>query len=309
MDHVVLLIAQSEKIEDDNYLRFGNELHCRGFRVDLCFLESIAMWDSAVVARGFTIAGTLVEGADFPVTQWVRLEDADALWILTLGMRSSFLDKIQLLHCLEPHCRIINSLDALMHFKSKYFLASQADLRYPRTHASTNADDLFKVIESSGGKWIAKPPAGSLGRNIFLLDVNDANVRVILEFMTGPESDQYCLLQAYVKEIQQGEKRVLFAGGEPVGQYLRKARKDHRTNLLHGAEIKQCNLTSQELKYCEIIGQLLISHGAEFAGLDLAFPYVIEFNVVNPGGLHTIESLTGEDLTSAIIDRIFPRSP
>ena len=226
MIHVVLLIALSDRIEDDNYLRFGNELHRRGFRVDLCFLESIAMQDSKVIARGFTLSGILSDDNEFPANQLLQLEDADVLWILTLGMRDSFLDKMQLLHCLESKCRIINSLDALMHFKSKYFLASQNELHYPKTYASNNPDDLYSIIESSDTAWIAKPPAGSLGRDVFLLKAGDPNIRVILESMTGPESDQYCLLQPYIEEIQQGEKRVLFAGGEVVGQYLRTASKD-----------------------------------------------------------------------------------
>jgi len=126
--------------------------------------------------------------------------------------------------------------------------------------------------------------------------------------MTGPEADQYCLLQPYVEEIIKGEKRVLIAGGEPVGQYLRHAGKDHRTNVMHDAEIEPCDLDEAEDKYCRTIGAFLTSHGADFVGLDLAYPYVIEFNVINPGGLLTIESLTGKDLTADIIDRIFPES-
>ncbi len=305
MEHVVLLIAQSESIEDDNYLRFGNELLRRGYRVDLCFLETIAMHDSNVVARGFTLTDSIEKGGEFPASQMIRLADANILWILTLGMRHSFLDKVQLLHCLEQDCRIINSLTALMHFKSKYFLASQTEINYPKTYASNDPAELFSIIESGNHKWIAKPPAGSLGRDIFLLTADDPNARVILESMTGPEADQYCLLQPYIDEILKGEKRILFAGGVPIGQYLRLPGKDHRTNILHGAEIQSCELTAEELDYCKTIGNLLINNGADFVGLDMAYPYVIEFNVVNPGGLLTIESLTGNDLTANAVDHIF----
>jgi glutathione synthase len=206
---------------------------------------------------------------------------------------------------------VINSVDALMHFKSKYFLASHSStFRYPKTFASNDPEELFKVISEYGvERWIAKPPAGSLGRDIFLLTARDPNTHVILESMTGPEADEYCLLQPYVEEIKKGEKRVLIAGGEPVGQYLRHARKDHRTNVMHNAEIEPCDLDKNEYKYCQTIGSFLVAHGADFVGVDLAYPYVIEFNVINPGGLLTIESLTGKDLTADIIDRVFPKTP
>ncbi|MEO2178414.1 MAG: hypothetical protein ABGY96_30575 [bacterium] len=317
MNHIVLLIAQSDTIEDGNYLRFGNTLLARGFTVDLCFMESLSMYDSQITARGFNLSVPASDGDPFPDFHIIQLQEADLVWVLTLGMRQSFLDKIQLLYCLQQYCRVINSIDSLMHFKSKYFLASQgATFTYPPTFASNNPDELYDVIKSKSnaikksgnGRWIAKPPAGSLGRDIFLLTADDPNTRVILESMTGPEADQYCLLQPYVEEIQQGEKRVLIAGGEPVGQYLRHARKDHRTNVMHGADIEPCELNTEEYEYCQTIGQFLTAHGAAFVGVDLAYPFVIEFNVVNPGGLLTIEALTGQNLAPDIIDNIFPDS-
>ena len=309
MKHIAILIAKSDTIEDGNYLRLGNELLRRGYLVDLCFLESIAMLDSKITADGFRLRMPMAVGDDFPDLDTKPLAQADLAWVLTLGMRHSFLDKVQLLYCLQQNCRVINSIDAIMHFKSKYFLANHSDIfRYPPTYASSNPDALFHTIQSQGGQWIAKPPAGSLGRDIFLLSASDPNTRVILESMTGPEADQYCLLQPYVEQIEQGEKRILIAGGQPVGQYIRHARKDHRTNVMQGADVKACELNEDEMAYCKKIGAFLKSHGAEFVGLDLAYPYVIEFNVINPGGLLTIESINGLDLTASIIDKIFPES-
>lgn len=306
---VVLLVATSDALEDGNYLRIGNELLRRGVSVDICWMETLSMSDSHVVAAGFTLESPMVVDRPFPAFRSVNLEQADKVWVLTLGMRHSFLDKVQLLHCLESHTQVINSLEALMHFKSKYFLASHGDIfKYPQTWASNNPDDLYKAIEEHGGQWIAKPPAGSLGRDIFLISAKDPNTRVILESMTGIESDEYCLIQPYVEEIQQGEKRVLIAEGQVIGQYLRIAQKDHRTNVMQGASIEACSLTEEETAYCERIGAFLVSRGAHFVGLDLAYPYVIEFNVVNPGGVTTIEEITGEDVTHLIVDNIFPES-
>jgi glutathione synthase len=111
-----------------------------------------------------------------------------------------------------------------------------------------------------------------------------------------------------VKEITGGEKRVLIAAGNPVGQYLRQNNGDHRTNVSAGASVSLCELSAAERHYCEKIGAYLKSEGALYVGLDLAFPWVIEFNVVNPGGLQTITSLGGEDLAPRIIDQIFPES-
>jgi len=139
---------------------------------------------------------------------------------------------------------------------------------------------------------------------VYLLTSDDPNARVILESMCGPEQDRFCLLQRYVDEISNGEKRVILAGGKPVGQYLRIARKDHRTNIQQGATFQSCELTPEEIEYSERIGELLMSHGAEFVGMDLVYPWVIEFNVINPGGLLTIEQVAGDDITAAILHNI-----
>jgi glutathione synthase len=304
--NIILLIAVSERVEESNYLRLGNELHRRGHAVSCCFMDSIAMQGAEVVASGFTLTQPLQVNANFPEQRWLSLADSDVVWTLTLGMRHSFLDKIQLLKCLEADTRLINSLDALVHLKSKYFLASHPDVfQYPQTYSSTDPEFLEQIIRDQGGRWIVKPPAGSLGRDIFLLQAGDPNLSVILSMMTGPEADQFCLMQPYVDEIQQGEKRVLIAGGKPVGQYLRRFGKDHRTNVSTGAAIELCDLNDAEREYCETIGAFLVSQGAQFVGLDLAYPWVIEFNVVTPGGIQTIIDLGGEDLSAKIISEIF----
>lgn len=301
MLNIALMVAETDTLTDGNYLRFANELLARDISVTVCLIDSISLMRSSVFASGFKVNSTLEAGDTFPGLSQFLLEDFSHLWILSLGLRASFLDKMQLLYPLSDTVQIINSLDAIMHLKSKYFLASNPDLfKYPESYASTNPDELYEILKSRD-RWIVKPPAGSLGRDVFLLSAGDPNARVILENLCGPEQNQFALLQSYVPEIEQGEKRVLFAAGKVVGQYLRIAATDHRTNLMQGARSKPCDLTRDEAAYCRKLGQFLKEFGADFVGLDLAYPWIIEFNVINPGGLLTIEELTGRDLSSRII--------
>jgi glutathione synthase len=312
MPSIALLVAQTDVIVDDNYLRLANELLTRGYAVELGFIDSLAMASSKVVAAVFPLVMPLNAGAPFPPMTARPLADFDTVWILSLGLRNNFLDKFQLLYTLEGQCRLLNSLTAIMHFTSKYFLANHPEVfQHPQLFASADPKALYQHMLDAhqlnpDQRWIAKPPAGSLGRSVFLLHAKDPNTQVILETLTGSDADEYCLLQPYVAQIEQGEKRVLIAGGVPVGQYLRRAQKDHRTNLMQGAHISACELSPTEHAYCLHIGQFLLSHGVELAGMDLAYPWVIEFNVINPGGLHTIQQLTGVDLSATIIDHIFP---
>ena len=48
------------------------------------------------------------------------------------------------------------------------------------------------------------------------------------------------------------------------------------------------------------IAAALAEHGAWFTGVDIAYPWIIEVNVVNPGGIATINDLTGIDLSARL---------
>ncbi len=304
MPNIALLISESDCMQDGNYLRLGNELQSRGLRVSYCFCDSLALVSSQIVVSGFTPDRPIISGEVIPALQSYGVQDFSHLWLFSLGYRSSFLDKMQLLYAAGTSIQMINSLDAVMHLKSKYFLSSQPELfRYPETHASTNAAELHAIV-NTGGTWIAKPPAGSLGRDVFILKPGDQNNGAILEMLCGHANDRYTLLQSYVEEIASGEKRVLFAGGKIVGQYHRMATRDHRTNLMQGGRPTPCELGDDERNYCQRLGEFLKDYGVGFAGLDLAYPWIIEFNVINPGGLITINELTGEDLAPVIVDAL-----
>lgn len=305
MSAIALMISDNDRLVDGNYLRFANGALAAGHRVWLCPMDSLSMTRGQITARGHCLTAPLVAEDAMPGFTPVSLEEMDLVWVLSLGLRESFLDKAQLLYNLARQVRVINSVDAIMHLKSKYFLASRHNaFQHPETWASTSPHELFDVITEQGGKFVAKPPASSFGRDVYVLAADTPNVHVILESMCGPDEDRYVILQRYVDEIANGEKRVLIAGGEPVGAYLREATRDHRTNVHQGSLTSPCELSAEEAEYCRRIGGFLQSLGACYAGIDLVYPWVIEFNVINPGGITTIESLTGEDVSKAVLERL-----
>jgi glutathione synthase len=302
---VAFLIADFDEIIDGNYLRFANELTRRGISLFVCLTDTLSLSASEVTVAGWQLDSPLQTGQAKPPMQQHPMASFDVAWLFSLGMRQSFLDKYQLLFSLGDKVRFVNSLDAIMHLKSKYFITGIPEVvQHPETHAGTDPEALLRLVNESNATWVAKPPAGSLGRDVFLLKPGDSNNRAILDHLCGPARDQYTLLQAFVPEIDGGEKRVLFAAGEVVGQYRRTAVNDHRTNLLQGATGEICSLTGEEMIACTRIGTFLASFGANFVGMDLVYPWVIEFNVINPGGMLTIEELSGVDLTHNIIDRL-----
>ena len=300
---IALLYQERTLLEDDNYLRFARVLK-HDHEVTLVNVDTLQLLENRICAQGYEWTTDYAPGHPVPGSGVVEL-DHDLVWILSIGDRFTFLDKYQLLYALARRTKVINSLDALMHLKSKYYLATEPDIfPQPETHASRDAGELEKLIRHKGGRWIVKPPAGSLGRDVFLVEPTDTNLGSILQHLCGFENENYTMVQRWVPEIDAGEKRVLIAGGQVIDQYQRTATTDHRTNVTQGANTHRCQLSRDEAEYCSKLATHLLTQGVYYCGIDLAWPWLIEVNVINPGGVMTINELTGIDRSGDIISAV-----
>ena len=126
----------------------------------------------------------------------------------------------------------------------------------------------------------------------------------MFEHLTGRGAGRYCLLQRYVEEAERNEKRVVVAGGKIIGAYAKTG-----GNLAAGAVARRTALDRDETLLVQEVMAHLHSRGARFAGIDLAAPYVLEANVANPGGLGTLEQLTGVDPAPAVVEALTRDSP
>jgi len=307
MKRIALLIKQTPFVEDDNFLRFLPALKQHGYSVDLLSVDSLRLNNNQVEAAGSLDVPLLSAGDKWPAPEFQVL-DHDLVWLLGLGERATFLDKFQLLQVVSRATRLINSPDAIMHLKSKYLLAAQNEFQVPETFADTSADHLADIISNKGGDWILKPPAGSLGQDVYRVSSDDKNIHELLERIFAG-STGYAMLQRYLPEIEQGEKRVLMAGGKVISQYRRMTESGQTTNLAQGATAEACELTREEQALCERLAGYLLKEGAWFCGVDLAFPWLIEVNVINPGGIVTIDGLTGRDWSPEVVDAVLAALP
>lgn len=283
MSSILFLVTTAGTPHNDNGRRLPAAFERLGWHVTTADHETLAM-------RG----GTITVGHNRQ-----PIDDFDLVWMVGLGERASFLDRMQLLSTVSP-LKFVVRPQALLQLHAKYALpAGPLAKHHPETHASHDAAWLREIVQS-GGTWIAKPAAGSFGREVYRVDARDPNLTVILESLTGHDGSRYCVLQRYVCEIEHGEKRVLVAGGRPIASYLRLPQADHRANIAADAQARATTLTNQELSLARECAQWLAREGAGFAAVDMAYPWIVEFNVANPGGLATIERLTGHDHSAEV---------
>ena len=108
----------------------------------------------------------------------------------------------------------------------------------------------------------------------------------------------YCVLQRYVPEAVTREKRVIVAGDRVIGAYAKTG------NITAGAVPRPAELSAEETELALRVVARLNALGARFAGIDLAWPYVFEANIANPGGLATLEALTGIDPAPRVVEAL-----
>ena len=262
---------------NDNRERLSRAFAHAGWEVVNLTWESVALTEAGVTASG-------PDGGALPLAAF------DLLWPLGFGRRDTFLDRMHVLR-LVPRERFVNTVDALVFLHGKLGLPEFQ----PETWASADPAVLMRRI-ASGGRWVVKPMAGSFGRDVVHVDGDGPDTEQVLRRLTAHGA--YCVLQRYVPDAATTEKRVMVAGDRLIGAYAKTG------NVTAGAVPRGTELSREETELALRVLARLNARGARFAGIDLAWPYVFEANVANPGGLATLEALTGVDPAPRVVEAL-----
>jgi glutathione synthase len=277
MSKIAFLLGDTRIARNDNHLRLPRAFAEAGWQVSLLSQEAVRLQPDGVRLGD-------VDPAQF-----------DLIWLLGLGRAETFFDRMQLLRQLPPE-QFVTRVDALVYLHAKYAWWSHM----PATYASNDPSYLYSLVEQ-GGTWVVKPSAGSYGRDVVRVSAG-ADAAGALERMTA--GGRYCLLQRFVEQIDAGETRTLVAGGRIIGSYLRVAEQGFRTNLSQGASARSTTLSSKERVLVEAVAEELVREGIGFAAVDTVFPYLIEVNLANPGGLATLADVYARDHSQEVVAAI-----
>ncbi|HIF18328.1 MAG TPA: glutathione synthase, partial [Cycloclasticus sp.] len=133
----------------------------------------------------------------------------------------------------------------------------------------------------------------------------DHNLGVVLETMTN-HGKELTMVQRYLPEIKQGDKRILIINGKPVPYGLARipAKGETRGNLAAGGTGEGRELTDRDYWLCEQIGPTLVEKGLMFVGLDVIGDYVTEINVTSPTCVQELDNLYGLNISGLLMDSI-----
>ncbi|HIG78848.1 MAG TPA: glutathione synthase [Cycloclasticus sp.] len=198
---------------------------------------------------------------------------------------------------------VVNKPQSLRDANEKLFTAWFPDCCSPTL--VTSQAQRIKNFLTEHEDVIVKPLDGMGGASIFRLKKADHNLGVVLETMTN-HGKELTMVQRYLPEIKQGDKRILIINGKPVPYALARipAEGETRGNLAAGGTGEGRELSDRDRWLCEQIGPTLVEKGLFFVGLDVIGDYVTEINVTSPTCVQELDNLYDLNISGLLMDCI-----
>ena len=147
------------------------------------------------------------------------------------------------------------------------------------------------MLRESFKNIIIKPLYGNGGQGVFHVLPEDENFNSILE-MFFSQNNEPLMIQEYLKDVRDGDKRIILLNGKPVGAINRIPKKgESRSNMHVGGKPEKTILTKRDQFICNEISESLKQKGLYFVGIDIIGDYITEINVTSPTGIREIKNL------------------
>ena len=130
------------------------------------------------------------------------------------------------------------------------------------------------------GEVVLKPLHGNAGKAVFKIGRDGANLAPLMELFNATYREPH-VLQLFLPEVAEGDKRIILVDGEVAGAINRRpAKGDIRSNLAAGGTAEASELTEIEREICAALAPELKRRGLLFVGIDvIGGKWLTEINV------------------------------
>ncbi len=295
----------SVDINADSSFRLAEEAQSRGHSLFYYSPDQLAYEEGVITARGHSMVVRREQGnhVDLGPLEKVSLRDFDVVWLRQdPPFDMHYITATHLLDRLAPDTLVVNDPFWVRNYPEKLLVLDFPDLTPPTTIARDL--DTIKAFKAKHGDVILKPLYGNGGAGVFRLDEKDRNLTSLHELFTG-YSREPLIVQKFLPDVSNGDKRVILVDGEPVGAINRvPAAGETRSNMHVGGRPEKIGLSARDLEICAAIGPLLKEKGQVFVGIDVIGDYLTEINVTSPTGIQELERFDGINVAAKIWEAI-----
>jgi glutathione synthase len=199
--------------------------------------------------------------------------------------------------------KVFNQPSALREHPEKLALMEFAEWTTPTL--VTRQSEAIRAFHAQHQDIILKPLDGMGGMGIFRVRADGLNLGSIMETLNR-EGATSVMVQKFVPDIAQGDKRVLVIAGKPVPYALARIPQGNevRGNLAAGGKGVAQALSPRDSEIVHAIGPTLAARGLLLVGLDIIGDWLTEVNVTSPTCFREITDQTGFDVAAMFMNAL-----
>jgi len=211
-----------------------------------------------------------------------------------------------LLERLKGETLVVNDPVSVRNAPEKVYVLDFARFM-PPTLITRRIEDVRDFIAEHGAVVI-KPLHGNSGKAVFKVDADGGNLSALVEMFNQTWPEPF-MVQPFLPEVSEGDKRIVLVDGVVAGAINRKPGEgEFRSNLAQGGYAESALLTPREQEICDAMGPQLKELGLVFVGIDvIGGKWLTEINVTSPTGIVAIDNFNGTDTSGMIWDAIEAR--
>ena len=271
--------------------------------------DALSYADGRVYAGAYQVRVQRVEGDHFQLGDFRVLDLGSDVDVVLMRQNPPFdLGYITATHLLEwivEETLVVNDPASVRNAPEKVWVLDFA--RFMPPTAVTRSLGLARKFLAEHGEIVVKPLHGFAGSSVFRVGSDGRNLAALIELFNTTYREPH-VLQKFVPEIAEGDKRIVLVDGEIAGAINRVPGKGEiRSNLAVGGTAAKTELTAEEEEICAVLGPELKQRGLIFVGIDvIGGRWLTEINVTSPTGIVAIDQFNGSDTPGLIwqaIDR------
>jgi glutathione synthase len=299
---------ESIDIDADSTFALALEAQKRGHALVHYLPRDLAFRQGRVLARVRPLSVRRARGDHFTLGE-ARLIELSEMDVVLMRQDPPFdmayITATHLLDHIHPRTLVVNDPTHVRNAPEKLLVTHFGDLM-PPTLITSDREQIMDFRDEHKD-IIVKPLFGNGGAGVFHLVPGDENLNSLLEMFTQLYREPV-MVQRYLPEVRQGDKRIILVDGEAVGAVNRvPAEGEARSNLHVGGTARPTTLTPREREICAAIGPTLKERGLVFVGIDVIGDYLTEINVTSPTGIQQIDRFDGVCIEGLIWDAIEAR--
>nr|WP_041392225.1 glutathione synthase [Sphingobium sp. SYK-6] len=298
---------ESLNIAGDSTFAIMLSAQARGHRLYHYRPDDMTWRDDRLYAQAREVTVQRVEGDHYSFGATVRLDlgrDVDVVWMRQdPPFDLNYITATHLLERITGETLVVNDPASVRNAPEKLYVLDFA--RFMPPTMITRSLDETRAFLAEHGEIVVKPLYGNAGSAVFRIGQDGGNLAALVELF-GQMWVESFMVQAFLKDVAKGDKRIVLVDGEVAGAINRiPGQGEIRSNLAAGGTAAKTDLTPDELEICAALGPELREKGLLFVGIDvIGGKYLTEINVTSPTGIVAMDAFNGTDTGAMIWDAV-----